>query len=81
MAYENRKYVIINASEVGTVDFSQVNETSADTLRYSLDDSQTFVKFDGDTPSFLNGKTSYTHSEIRTILAGEDWTDPSLIPS
>ena len=73
MAYENRKYVIINASEVGSVDFSQVNETSANTLRYSLDDSQTFVKFDGDTPSFLDGKTSYTHSQIRTILAGEDW--------
>ena len=75
MAYENRKYVIINASEVGTVDFSQVNETSASTLRYSLDDSQTFVKFDGDTPSFLDGKTSYTHSEILTILNGEDWTE------
>ena len=75
MAYENRKYVIINASEVGTVDFSQVHETSASTLRYSLDDSQTFVKFDGDTPSFLSGKTQYTHSEIRTILAGEDWTE------
>ena len=75
MAYENRKYVIINASEVGTVDFSQVNETSANTLRYSLDDSQTFVKFDGDTPSFLDGKTSYTHSQILTILDGEDWTE------
>ena len=73
MAYENRKYVIINASEVGSVDFSQVNETSANTLRYSLDDSQTFVKFDGDTPSFLDGKTSYTHSQILTILDGEDW--------
>ena len=74
MAYENRKYVIINASEVGTVDFSQVNETSADTLRYSLDDSQTFVKFDGDTPSFLDGKTQYNHSQILTILNGTDWT-------
>ena len=75
MAYENRKYVIINASEVGTVDFSQVNETSANTLRYSLDDSQTFVKFDGDTPSFLDGKTQYNHSQIRTILDGEDWRE------
>ena len=73
MAYENKTYVIINASEVGTVDFSQVNETSADTLRYSLDDSKTFVKFEGSTPSFLSGKTQYTHSQIRTILAGEDW--------
>ena len=78
MAYENRKYVILNASEVGSVDFSQVHETSASTLRYSLDDSQTFVKFDGDTPSFLSGKTQYTHSEIRTILAGEDWTDDEI---
>ena len=78
MAYENRKYVIINASEVGSVDFSQVNETSANTLRYSLDDSQTFVKFDGDTPSFLNDKTQYTHSEILTVLAGEDWTEDEI---
>ena len=75
MGYENRKYVIINASEVSSVDFSQVNETSASTLRYSLDGSQTFVKFDGDIPSFLSGKTSYTHSEIRTILDGTDWTE------
>ena len=75
MAYENRKYVIINASEVGLVDFSQVHETSANTLRYSLDDSQTFVKFDGDTPSFLSGKTQYNHSQIRTILNGTDWVE------
>ena len=75
MAYENRKYVIINASEVGSVDFSQVNETSASTLRYSLDNSKTFVKFDGDTPSFLNGKTQYNHSEILAVLDGEDWTE------
>ena len=79
MAYENRKYVIINASEVGSVDFSQVNETSADTLRYSLDDSQTFVKFEGSTPSFLSGKTQYNHSQIRIILDGEDWTSDEEI--
>jgi len=74
MAYENRKWVIINASEVGSVDFSQVIETSANSLRYSLDDSQTFVKFEGSTPSFLSGKTQYTHSQILTILDGTDWT-------
>ena len=74
MAYENRKYVIINASEVRTIDFSEVHETSADTLRYKLDDSQTFVKFEGSTPSFLSGKTQYNHSQIRTILDGTDWT-------
>ena len=75
-----RKYVIINADEVDSVNFSQVDETSADTVRFSTDGSQTFVKFDSDTtPSFLGGKTQYTHSEIITILATDAWT-PSEPP-
>ena len=77
----SRKYVIINADEVDSVDFSQVDETSADTIRYSLDGSQTFVKFDTDTtPSFLEGKTQYSHSEILAILATDEWTDPNFPP-
>tara|TARA_R110002020_G_scaffold399049_2_gene608935 strand:+ start:151 stop:390 length:240 start_codon:yes stop_codon:yes gene_type:complete len=74
----SRKYVIINADEVSSVDFSQVDETSADTIRYSLDGTKTFVKFDSDTtPSFLDGKTQYSHSEILTVLSGDEWTDPN----
>lgn len=73
-----RNYVILGASEVSSVDFNQVLETSASTLRYSLDGSQTFVKFVGDTPSFLEGKTTHTNSEMLTILAGEEWSDPNV---
>ena len=73
----NRKYVIINADEVSSVDFDQVDETSESTIRFSLDGSKTFVKFDSDTtPSFLEGKTQYTHSEILTILATDEWSQP-----
>tara|TARA_R100001163_G_scaffold64580_1_gene59178 strand:- start:107 stop:349 length:243 start_codon:yes stop_codon:yes gene_type:complete len=68
MAYNNYKYVIINASEVSNVDFSKVKETSNSTLRYNNDKSKTFVKFEGDTPSFLDGKTQYTHEEILSEL-------------
>ena len=75
-----RTYVIIDASEVVNVDFGQVQETSADTLRYSLDGSKTFVKFEGDTPSFLIGEPQYTQEEILPILAGADWTDPDANP-
>ncbi len=71
----SRKYVIISASDVSSVDFSQVDEDSAQTLRFSLDGSQTFVKFEGATPDFLEGKTQYTHSEILTILATSEWSD------
>lgn len=73
-------YVIINASDVASVDFDQVVETSADTLRYSLDGTKTFVKFYGDTPSFLEGKTQYNHTEILGILAGPEWSDPDTNP-
>ena len=76
----SKKYVIIDTSDVSSIDFSEVMETSAETLRYSVDGSQTFVKFDGATPSFLDGKTQYTHSEILTILAGPEWTDPDGPP-
>ena len=74
MAYENRKYVIIESSEISSINFSEVMETSANTLRYSVDETKTLVKFIGDTPSFLEGKTQYNHSEILNILSGSEWT-------
>ncbi len=75
MSHENKKYIIIDASEISSIDFSQVNETSENTLRYSIDDSKTFVKFEGETPSFLEGKTIYNHNEILDILNGSEWNE------
>lgn len=75
----SRKYVIINADEVDSVDFSQVDETSADTVRFSTDGTKTFVKYEGTQPFFLLGKTEYTHEEILTILSGAEWTSDELI--
>ena len=71
----SRKYVILDASEVSSIDFTQVHETSINTLSYSVDKSKTFVKFSSDvTPSFLEGKTQYIHSEILSILETSEWT-------
>ena len=50
--YENRKWVIIDKDEVSSVDFTKVIETSSNTLRYSVDKSKTFVKYEGSQPSF-----------------------------
>jgi hypothetical protein len=71
-------YVIIDADEVSDVDFSQVFETSASTLRWNVDPAgtKTFVKFEGSTPSFLAGKTQYTHAQILDILNTEEWSAP-----
>ena len=78
----DRNYVIIAASELNKVDFTQVMETSAETLRYSLDGQYTFVKFEGETPSFfglINDKSpQYSHTPILEILAGPDWTSTEM---
>jgi hypothetical protein len=71
-----RNYIIIDSSEVSSVDFDQVLETSADTLRYNLAGTKTFVKFKGSAPAFLAGKQSYDHAEILEILSGSEWTAP-----
>ena len=82
--FESRSYLIIPTSEVSKVDFSQVFETSADTLRKSVDETKTFIKWGEapyqNEPSFvasISGKEGpYNHSQITTILSGTDWTKP-----
>ena len=71
-----RNYVIIDASEVPSVDFNNVLETSANTLRYNVAGDATFVKYEGAMPPFLLGKDTYSHAQILEVLAGEEWTEP-----
>ena len=79
MTFENRKWVILDKNEVSSIDFSKVLESSLSILRYKIDGSQTFVKFEGDSASFLNGKTQYNHSQILEILNDPDngWVEES----
>jgi hypothetical protein len=76
--YDHRHYVIISVSDLGLIDFNQVLETSASTVRKSLDETLTFVKYEGDMPSSVTACSSksqeYSHSEILVILDGTDWT-------
>ena len=72
-----RTYLIIPVSELSKVDFSQVCETSAETLRKSVDETKTFIKWEGDEPSFVSNLTGtegpYVKEEIITILATDVW--------
>ena len=77
--YEQRQFMIFNVSELEQIDFSQVLETSSDTVRRSIDLTKTFVKWDGDIPNCVDNLTTkegpYTYSEIITILSTPYWTD------
>lgn len=84
MSYDNREYMIFNISELPQIDFSQVLETSAETVRKSVDGTKTFVKWEGEEPASVIALTTkegpYTYEEILQILAGPEWTDPNLTP-
>jgi hypothetical protein len=73
-------YLIIDAVEIAIVDFDDVRESSPQTLRFSVDQSKTIIKWTGDTPSCIanltNAEGPYTHEEILAILGTEEWTSP-----
>lgn len=81
MSFDIRNYVIFATSETGSIDFTEVLETSAETLRVSIDGTKTFVKYEGDMPTSVSSLTTkegpYSHSEILSILTGSEWTDPN----
>ena len=78
--YNNRNFMIFNVSELNNIDFTQVLETSVDSVRKSVDGTKTFVKWDGTTPTCVTNLTTkegpYTYSEILTILSTSEWTGP-----
>jgi hypothetical protein len=82
--YEQRQFMIFNVSELELIDFSQVLETSIDTVRKNIDETKTFVKWDGEIiPSSVDSLTTkegpYTYTEIIDILNGPEWTSNEMI--
>jgi|TARA_B100001964_G_C13682756_1_gene358269 hypothetical protein len=77
MTKENRKFVIFNTSETGSINFSQVLETSVETLRLNVSGSKTFVKYEGSMPSSLSGLSTkskaYTYLEMTSELSKSEW--------
>jgi hypothetical protein len=79
--YEHRNFVIFDTTELSTIDFTQVLETSAETVRLSVDGTKTFVKWDGEAaPLCVENLTTksqyYTYEEMLEILTTEEWTSP-----
>ena len=77
--YEQRRFMIFNVSELDTVDFDEVLQNCKDTVRKSVDELKTFVKWEGiDIPMSVNNLITkegpYTYDEIKIILKTEYWT-------
>ena len=84
MTYENREFMIFNVSELNQIDFNQILETSLDTVRKSVDETKTFVKWDGEIiPSSVDSLTTkegpYTYEEMLLILSTQEWNKPMIV--
>jgi hypothetical protein len=78
--YSDRNFLIFPTTEMDKIDFSVVLETSSNTLRFSVDGTKAFVKWEGEAPAFVaeieSAEGPYTYEEILVILATEEWSDP-----
>ena len=77
---EEKKYVIIETSEIDNVDFSKTNHKDAQNLRLNNDGTKCVIGYRGDQPDFFAGKKEYTALEIYT-LTNSDTNEWYISPS
>lgn len=78
--FQDREFMIFQVSELYKIDFSQVLETSEETVRRSTDGMKTLVKWIGnEIPSSVESLTTkegaYTYEEILSILDSPEWEE------
>lgn len=76
-------YAIIQTSDLSNIDFSQIGETSADTLRYNLARTEFVIKWNS-TPTFISDGSvvpvsELTHQEALALMATAEWSEPEPV--
>ena len=79
--HNTKTYAVINLSDIGLIDFSQIVQTSASTVRKSLDNTQFVIKWEeGYVPTFITDSTviplgTYDHHAILELMATPEWSE------
>ncbi len=77
-----RIYAVIDIKDLDLIDFSQIEETSSNTIRKSIDNTQFVIKWqEGYEPTFIADGTVipvgiYTHSEAIELMSTPEWSEP-----
>ena len=76
-------YAIIQTTDLSSIDFSQIGETSADTLRYNLAGTEFIIKWNS-TPTFISDGSvvpvsELTHEEALALMATAEWSEPEPV--
>ncbi len=79
--HNTKTYAVINLTDISLIDFSQIAQSSASTIRKSLDDTQFVIKWeDGYTPTFITDSSvvpvgTYDHHAILELMATDKWSE------
>jgi hypothetical protein len=85
MKDNDRRYAVINITDLELIDFSQIEQTSIETIRKSLDDTQFVIKWeDGYTPTFITDASvvpvgTYDHHAILELMATDKWSEDIIV--
>ena len=73
-------YCIIDSNNLESMDFSQLEDTSADTVRYNLEGTKFIIEYSGPKPDFVLASTEYTHAEIKALVLDfeEGWEERTI---
>ena len=78
--YNTRTYAVINLTDISLIDFSQIGQTSAGTVRRNIAQTEFVIKWEqGHIPTFiLDGSVvpvgSYNHVDILKLMETPEWT-------
>jgi len=79
--HNTKTYATVNLSDLELIDFSQINETSKDTIRKSVDETQFVIKWqEGYVPTFISDGSvipvgTYDHHAILELMGTPFWSE------
>jgi len=82
--FENRRWLVIPTSLIGSINFDQVLESNAESLQLSIDGSQTFVKYEINEileDVIQNYIDPETGDELTNVMASGIYGRPSIYSS
>lgn len=83
--HNTRTYATINTTDLELINFSEIGETSNETIRKSIDETQFVIKWEeGYEPTFIeNGKVipvgTYDHHAILELMATSEWSEEIIV--
>ena len=78
-------YATINIADLPLIDFSQIGETSENTIRKSLDESEFVIKWNTEPRFITDGSVTplevMTHEQALVLMTSAEWSEPLPVES